>query len=219
MSSSSGKRNKLGVTPTPKPNKGKIIQEMDKRIQALEMGLRVSQMLVRQLMEGMQPMKTDLGEIAMRQRDLQYRVLAFQDLTSLDSEKVQELSVELQISDFTETSDKEDVELNYTVTDTVAEDSVVILTSNTPSESKNLGILRSKLLMSEIQFPDLRESLLGKKVDDVFNHTINNVDHVITLVGIRTAPEPVPEPVAEDTPAPTVLKSVDTKVATENVEA
>jgi hypothetical protein len=207
MSSGAGKRNR--VNGTPKPSKGKIVQDLENRVQNLEMGLRVSQMLVRQLMENMQPMKNDLGELAIRQKELQYRALAFQELTSLDSDKIQDLSLQLQIKDFEESSDKEDKELEYTVADVVAEDSAVILTSSAPSDDGDKGILRSKLLISEIQFPDLREALIGKKTGDKLDHNINGIDHNIEILGIRTVP-----PVKEET-----VEAVNTEVASENAEA
>lgn len=211
MSSGAGKRGKSTAAQV-KPSKGKIVQELSKRIENLEMGLRVSQMLVRQLMENIQPIQKDIGELSMQQRDLQYRALAFQELTSLDAEKVRDLSTELQIKDFTEISDKEDVEKNWTLTDVVTEECAVILTSTTPKETEDKGILRSKLLLAEIQFPDLREVLLGKKVGDVFDQTLNNVEHNIKVVGIRLVPVPVVEE------QPEVISQMTAQVETENVE-
>jgi len=208
MSSGAGKR---GVQQV-KPSKGKIVQDLDKRVQSLEMSLQVSQMLVRQLMENMQPMKTDLNELALRQRDLQYRALAFQELTSLDSAKVQELSVNLQIKDFDETSDKEDAELKYTSVDVVSEDSAVIFTSTTPKEESDKGILRSKMLLSDIQFPDLRDALLGAKPGEFIDHVINGVSHKIEIIGVRKAPAP-------DLLKEVNIDTVKTEVTSENVEA
>ena len=211
MSSGSGKRNRLNGTP--KPSKGKVVQDLEKRVQNLEMGLRVSQMLVRQLMENMQPIQGDLGELATRQKELQYRALAFQELASLDSGKVQEISLSLQIKDFEEASAKEDEEKNYTETDVVAEDSVVIFTTTTPNEEEDKGYLRSKLVLSEIQIPDLKEALLGKKTGDIVEHNLNGIVHNIEILGIRTVP-PVQEETTEET-----VEAVNTEVTSENAEA
>lgn len=173
------------MTKRKNMTKGERQAVLEKRISNLEMANRVSQMLLQQIGGSVSPMAKDVGELVGRQRDLQYRVLALQELLALKSDDIVKRAEELQIKDFEETSDKEDKENGYTVTDCVTENSVVILTSKVGDQG---GILRSKLVFSEIGFPKLREDLLGKKVGDIVEADINGAKHVITILGIREVP-------------------------------
>ena len=169
-------------------------QELEKRVANLEMANRVSQMLLQQIGGSVSPMARDVGELAGRQRELQYRVLAVQELLALNADDIVKRSEALQVKDFEETSAKEDAEKGYTVADVVTEDSVVILTSKVDGEG---GILRSKLVLKEIGFPQLRADLTGKKVGDVVEADINGTKHQITVLGVRTVPAPTQEAAAD----------------------
>lgn len=158
---------------------------LEKRVENLEMASRVSQMLLQQIGGSVSPMARDVGELSGRQRELQYRVLAIQELLTVNSDDIAKRSEQLQVKDFDETSAKEDVEKGYTVADVVAEDSVVIFTSKVNGEG---GVLRSKLVVQEIGFPQLRADLLGKTAGEIVDADINGTTHQITLLGIRTAP-------------------------------
>lgn len=170
-------------------------QELEKRVANLEMQNRVTNMLIQQIGGAVSPMARDVGELASRQRELQYRALAIQELLSLKADDITKRSEELQVKDFEETSAKEDAEKGYTVTDTIDDDSVIILTSKVEGEGN--GILRSKLVLKEIGFPKLREDLTGKKVGDVVEADINGAKHQITVLGVRTAPAQPQEAAAD----------------------
>ena len=179
--------------------KGQRFELLEKKVQQLEMTTRVNQMMLQQIGNTVSPMQNDLGEFISRQRELQYRALAIQELLNLKVEDIEAKSLELQVKDFQESSDKEDATNNYTPTDVVAEDSVVIVTTTTPDAEKDQGILRSKLAMSDVNLPDLQASLLGSKVGDAFETDINGVKHRVEVLGIRKVPAPEPE--AEETEA------------------
>lgn len=169
-------------------SKGERFEALEKRVQNIEMASRVGQMLIQQIGNAVSPMARDVGELAGRQRELQYRLLAVQELLNLNIDQINTRSEELQVKDFEETSAKEDTEKGYDTVDTVTEDSVVIFTSKTPEEAVDKGILRSKLLVKEIGFPSLREDLIGKKVGDTLLTDVNGTKHSITILGVRYAP-------------------------------
>lgn len=172
---------------------------LEKRIANIEMANRVTQMLLQQIGGSVSPMARDVGELAQRQRELQYRTLAIQELLALSTDAIAKRSEELQVKDFDETSAKEDVEKGYTVTDVVTDDSVVIVTSKISGNADAQGILRSKLVVAEIGFPQLRADLLGKKVSDVVEADINGVKHELTVLGVRAVPAKQEEVVADGT--------------------
>lgn len=163
------------------------IVELESKVQQLEMAVKVSQMFLQQLSQQMQPLQNDLGELANRQRELQYRTLSMNELLKLDIDEINAISEKKQIADFNEASDKEDKEMSYTITDVVAEDSVVIVTTDT--EDKTKSILRSKIIVSQIGIPKLKEDILGKKVNDKFETDINGTNHTVTVLSICKTPE------------------------------
>lgn len=176
--------------------------KLEQRLSSLEMGTRVAQMLIQQIANNISPMAKDLGELAGRQRDLQYRVLAVQELLSVSADAINKKAEELQVKDFNEASDKEDLEKGYLAQDEVKEDGIVIFTTKTPSEETDRGFLRSKLLVSEVGLPDLKAAFLGKKVGESFEADINGLKHTVTILGSRSvpAPEPTVEGVAPSVP-------------------
>lgn len=184
MSTGTGKRGK------PKQTTGDRLKSLDQRLSNNEMGVRVMQMVTKQIGETLQPMQNDLGELASRQRDLQYILLALQDLTGINKDVLDSKAIELQVRDFEEASDKEDLAKGYTKADLVEEDSAVIISSKTPEEEEDKGIMRSKLLLSEIRLPLLKEALLGKKVGESTEAEVNGVKHLIEILGVRKVPAP-----------------------------
>ena len=174
-------------------SKGQRFELVEKKVKQLEMTTRVNQMLLQQIGNSVSPMQSDVTETIGRQRELQYRVLAVQELLNLKLEEIEAKSLELQVRDFDEASDKEDKEKQYEAAEVVGEDSAVIVTSKTPEEDDDKGILRSKLLYSEISLPGLKEVLLGTKVGDIVEADVQGVKHKIEVLGIRKVPAPVAE--------------------------
>jgi hypothetical protein len=159
---------------------------LEKKVEQMELATRISQMLLQQVGNSVSAMARDLGEMAHRQRDLQYMLMAMQELSGIDLTVVNKRAEELQVKDFNEVSDKEDQEKGYTVTDVVEEDSVVVVT--TEAEDAKKSILRSKLVVSDLGLPKLKEDLLGKKPGDKFDADIGGMKHVVTLLAVRKKP-------------------------------
>jgi hypothetical protein len=166
-------------------SKGQRALETESRVKQLEMATRVSQMLIQQMGQSVQSMSKDMNELTARQRELQYKVLAIQELTSVSADTVTERAEALQVKDFEEASAKEDAAAGATDAETVTEDSVVVLTSKV---AEGGGILRTRLNVAEVGFPQLKQDLLGKKVGDTFTADVNGTAHSITLLGIKTLP-------------------------------
>jgi hypothetical protein len=168
--------------------KGERFQQAETGVSQLQMATRVTQMLLKQMGESITSMSRDFNELTARQRDLQYKVLAIQELSGLTEDHVTKRAESLQIKDFEETSAKEDLAVGATDVAEVADDSVVILTSKLASGG---GILRTRLNVSEIGFPQFKQDLLGKKVNDTFDADINGTTHSITVLGIKKLPAKV----------------------------
>jgi hypothetical protein len=132
-------------------------------------------------------MATDIRELASRQRENQYLFLAAQELLSINKDALNKKAEELQVKDFNDLSAKEDQEKGYLETDLVTEDSLVIITTEADSNS----ILRSKLELSEIRFPEFKESLVGKAPGHTFETDLNGVKHKVTLLGVRSKPQEI----------------------------
>src|SRR5688500_8721518 len=90
---------------------------LEKKVEQLEMATRISQMLLQQMGNSTNTMGRDLSELATRQRDVQYRLLAVQELAQLNVDDINKRAEELQVKDFDEASEKEDAERNYTMAD------------------------------------------------------------------------------------------------------
>jgi hypothetical protein len=155
---------------------------VEKQIEQLTMATRVFQQLLQQTGQNVSNMQRDVSELANRQRELQYRFLAYQELSSVAIEDVNKKAEELQIKDFNDFSEKDDKEHNLIEANEITEDSVVIFTTKADN---NKGYLRSKQALSELAFPKMREDLLGKKVGESIDVDINGVNHNLTVLGIR----------------------------------
>ena len=167
-------------------SKGQRALETESGLKQLQMATRVSQMLVQQMGQSVQAMSKDMNELTARQRELQYKVLAIQELTGVNVDAVTALAESLQIKDFAEASAKEDAAAGAVDAELVEEDSVVILTS---SVNQGGGILRTRLNVAEIGFPQLKQDLLGKRVGDTFPAEVNGVSHSISILGIKKLPQ------------------------------
>lgn len=182
------------------PTKSEMAQQLQKqgtdlnsRVQQMEMATRVSQMMLQQVGNSISQIAADVRELANRQRDIQYRLLALQELSTVSTEDVNALAEKKQVADFDEASEKENEEKGYTKGDVLNEDSVVIFT--TKAADADRSILRSKLALSDIALPDFRETLLGKKEGDEFDAKLQGQDHKVTVLSVLQ--KPVQEEVSE----------------------
>lgn len=147
------------------------------------MASRISQMMIQQLMKNMQNMSQDLGRALGLINELQYKILAIQEVAKLDTEAMNSIANQKRLKDFEEASDKEDLEQGFTIGSVVDTDSTVILTSTTEDPDK--GIFRSRIKLSEAGVPDLIKAFEGREVGAKAIVSLNGVDHTVELLGIR----------------------------------
>lgn len=174
-------------------SRGQRFEQLEKQVKQLEMAVRIGQMLQQQMNNSLTPLQTNLRTIAPQIHDIQYRLLAAQELLGLDSDALSKKADEIRLKDYTEASDKEDLEHGYTNKEVVdTESDMVIITSSTPDEEKDRGIFRSKILVSDTG-PDLAPKFVGKKIGDTIEHVLDNTKHIIEILGVRDIPAPVVE--------------------------
>lgn len=180
-----------------KLNKGEKFEMLIKQVKNLSMAVRLNQLL-------MQKLSQQIGEVANMAttnsnmlNDFQYRMLAVQKTLSIDVDALQKISDELKLNDFNQASELQDADGTWDVIDVVAdENDVVIITSITPLEAEDKGILRSRISLAEMQQPELQAKIIGAKVGDTVIHTLNGAEHHITILAARRK-----KVVAEATPS------------------
>lgn len=191
-----------GFRQKPQASKKVKINNMETELKNSQTAARITQMMIQQLVNNGRAMSEDVGKLFQLFNELQYKFIALQQLSGVETSKVQELTTELRLKDFVEASDKEDAEKGFTVSDTVTEDSTVILTSTT-SVVPDVGIFRSRIKLLDTQSAELIKGLVGQKVGTKVEAKLNGVDHVVELLGVR---QPAPE--AEAVAAVEPLKAV-----------
>jgi hypothetical protein len=161
-------------------------KELDVAVKNCEMATRLSQMLIKQLLDQLQNNRLDLDNTMGMLNDFQYRTLAMLELSGIPKDQIDKRADELKLKDYTNASAQEDAAKGY-VDDSagvVNEDSVVTITSST-NGNEDRGIFRSKFPMSECLTPSIKEKLLGLKLGDSFEEQIKNDLHKITVVDLK----------------------------------
>lgn len=184
-----------GFRVKPQSSKKQKINSMENELKNSQTAARITQMMIQQLVNNGRSMSEDVGKLFQLFNELQYKFIALQQLSGVELSKVQDLTTELRLKDFTEASDKEDAEKGFTVVDMVTEDSTVILTSTT-SLTPDAGIFRSRIKLTDTQSAELIKGLVGQKVGTKVEAKLNGVDHTVELLGIRQ-PAPTVEVAAE----------------------
>ena len=165
------------------------LRSMETELKNVQMAGRISQMMMKQMMENTQGLQQDLGRALNLINELQYKILAIQNVSGLDLSKLNEVANVQRLKDFNEASDKEDLNGNFTVGDLVQQDSTVILTSVTENPDNN--IFRSRLKLADCQVKDLIEGFMGRPAGAKIITTLNGVEHEIELLGVRNPPAKV----------------------------
>jgi hypothetical protein len=179
-----------GFKQQPQSSRKEKIREMEAELKNVQMSVRISQMMVQQLLQNNKNMSEDLTRALGLINELQYKTLAIQQGASLDKATLNSIAADLRLKDFEEASNKEDAEKNYTVDQTVNEDSVVIITSTT--EEADRGIFRSKIKLAECGVKELVEAFMGREVGARAICMLNGVEHTVELLGIRQPPKEEP---------------------------
>jgi len=171
----------------PKQNGAKQkIRELEIQLSNVEMATRISQMMLKQVLEQFQALRRDLDNSMGILNDFQYRTQAMLELGNFDIDKLNEIAESFKLKDYMAASDSEDRVKGYLNDDngTIDANSIVIITSSTNGD-KDKGIFRSKFPMSECTTESLKEKLLGKKVGDKVVEEINGDNHEITILQLR----------------------------------
>jgi hypothetical protein len=179
---------KNGFRQKAQPSKKEQIRQADANVKNLQMAVRIMQMSLQQLASSYQNITNDMSKLMSVVNNLQYRSNALQQLTNLSEDAIVAKADELKLNDYNEASDKEDAEKGLTLLETVAADSICIITSTCNEENKDKGIFRSKFNLDQCGVPELQQKLLGCKVGDKVECKLNGTDHLIELLGIRQAP-------------------------------
>lgn len=183
------------------------VKELAIMVQNLQMATKVMQIGMQQLGESFGRIDQDISKSMGVLNDLQYRTLAMIDSGKFDKEELDKVAVVLKLADYTEASDKEDIDKGYTIADIIEDESVVILTS-TCEEDSTKAIFRTKFKLDESGNPEAEEKLVGLKVGDKVGLKLGGIDHEVEVIGIRTVPvEPEIEVINGDTPEGTVLQT------------
>jgi hypothetical protein len=149
------------------------------------MALRVNQLLLKKVMDQLQPMQSELKNNTGILNDFQYRILGLQKCLPVNTEELTAVVDSLKLKDWQEASDKDD-ELNGLVSaDMVSsKENVVILTSEIVGEEPGSGIFRSKIKLEEAG-QELTDVLLNKKPGESVEVKLNDKTHHVTLLGVR----------------------------------
>jgi sporulation protein YlmC with PRC-barrel domain len=183
-------------------SKGERFEALEQQVEQLAQAVRISQMLIQQFMQSNRSMQSDLGRTVGVMNDLQYRLLAYQEVSGVDIEALKAKADELRLKDYNEASDKEDAEQGLIPADTVESvNDYVVISSTTPGEAQDKGIFRSKFRISESGIAELMTGLIGKKVGETLEVKLADLNHIVEVLAIRKDPAPlavVPEIVDEN---------------------
>jgi len=180
-------------------NRKERLRAIETELKNSQMSTRISQMLLKQMMDNLQNMQQDLGRALGLINELQYKILAVQEVSGLDLTKLGDIANGLRLKDFNEASDKEDAAKGFTVGTLVEKNSTIIVTSRTEDADK--GIFRSRVALAECGVKDLQDGFLGRDVGAKIITTLNGVEHEIELLAIRN-PAPAVEAPQAETAAP-----------------
>ena len=175
-------------------------KELDVAVKNCEMATRLSQMLIKQLLDQLQNNRLDLDNTMGMINDFQYRTLAMLELSGISKDLLDKRADELKLKDYNSASAREDAAKGY-IDDSagvVGEDSIVTITSSTNGD-EDRGIFRSKFPMSECLTPSIKEKIMGLKLGDSFEEQIKNDLHKITIVALSKKVEQSAEGNANDT--------------------
>jgi len=186
---------KNGFRQKAQPSKKQVLNDVGRQLQNVQMACRVLQIGLQQLSTSYQNITGDMDRLTGLLAHLQYKQDAVLKLSGLSEDAVNAKADELRLTEYNEKSDKEDLEKNYQLADVVEPDSVVIITSS--SEKKEREIFRSKFILNDCGVPELQQKLVGAKVGDKVETTLNGDKHIVELLAIRKAPPKLPQEIVE----------------------
>lgn len=204
-----------GFRQQPQASRKDKLRELEVKIANMEMASRINSMMTQQIVQRLNAMHEDVVRVTSISSELQYKVLAVQEVSGLDVEQMNAVANRKRLIDFDEASMKEDVARNFTVGTVVDAQSTVILTTKTEGEDR--GIFRSRLKLVECGVPDLIEAFTGREVGARALVVLNGIEHEVELLGIRQPAELVVAANPHPDNAPTKVASDESLLATAEV--
>ena len=180
------------------PSRKQVQQKTDTELQNLQMSVRVSQMMIQQLMQNVKVMGEDLGAALNQLYELQYKYIAMQEHMKLDVNQLNDIANNHRLKDFNEASQKADERENLLPSEVVDNNSTIVITSVAKDETgQDKGIFRSRLKLADAGVPELTSQLSGKKVGDRVKVKLNVIDHDVELLAIKK-PTSVTSPLVDE---------------------
>jgi hypothetical protein len=178
--------NRPGFRSAPAATKKDKIGELEKALENSQMSIRLTQMMVKQLLDQMQNSRLDIDNTMGMLNDFQYRTLALLELSGVNKKDIDKRADELKLADYDKASSAEDLAKGYLddASGLVGEESVVTITSSTNGD-EDRGIFRSKFPMSECLTPSIKDKLMGLKIGESFEEQIKGDLHKITVVSLK----------------------------------
>jgi len=162
------------------------VEKLEKEVANVTMATRITQMLLKQIMEQLETIKSDMRQNTSMINDYQYRFLGLQSATKANVAEVSRIADELKLVDWNQASERQDREGSYQDTDTITSDQdTVVLTSTTPDVTPDAGIFRSRTVLAETGNKDLVAALMGKKVGEKTEFVLNGTKHIIELLNVK----------------------------------
>lgn len=175
-------------TPTKNLKPNDRLDTLEAQSENLNMAVRITQALLKQMMEQHKPMQDGLRSTTSMVNDFQYRVLAMQELLNVDVAALTAKADELKLKDWQTASDRDDAERGFTVADKVESAEDVVVISSLVGDASNVGIFRSKMVLAETGNPELVEGLIGKSPGFTMDAKIGEDTHKVTLLAVRKQP-------------------------------
>jgi hypothetical protein len=177
-------------TGTGKPNQLERISSLEETCQTLSMGVRVSQMLVKQLTSTIQDLQEQIHIKSSMLNDFQYRLLALQKHSAVEQSVLQKEVDALRLVDWNIACEQDSKEKElYPVEQILDANDIVVFTSSTPESPVDRGIFRSKVKVSALGPVEVIQAFDGKKVGDKFEVSLAETKHLVEILQILKEPK------------------------------
>jgi hypothetical protein len=180
----------------PQGAKKEALRQLQVESQNNTMAMRMSQMMIKRLIDDNQAMGKDLAMALAQLSELQYKFSAVQQVLNLDATQLANIANDLRLKAFNEASDKADVSENLVSADVVSEESTVTIASET-DDGPDTGIFRSRIKIAEAGVPALLKGFLGQPVGTKVDVELNGKVHHVELLAVRNPIATLVQPSAD----------------------
>lgn len=174
-----------------KTKKQKQVQQeaADQAMQNIQQSLQLMQMMLMNMNKAVTALNADLNNTMTSVNDIEYRTKAMIKMKSFDEEVIDRVSTELKIEAYELASHEDDVKRGLIDVEVVGENSSIVITSATPDEAKDKGIMRAKLPISQSPSMQFKTDAMGKRVGETIETILDGVKHIVTILQIKEQPE------------------------------